>query len=96
MTWTEPLRLMATWPLLPVALAQGLWLRGQVPRLPEASGPREDTVAGAAGMPLRLLLLGESTVAGVGAPTQEQALAAQLARALATRGASPLKLLGIY
>ncbi len=84
MTWAEPLRLMATWPLLPVALVQGLRLRGQVPRLPEASGPREDTVAGA-GMPLRLLVLGESTVAGVGAPTQEQALAAQLARALATR-----------
>lgn len=41
MTWTEPLRLMATWPLLPVALAQGLRLRGQIPRLPEASGPRE-------------------------------------------------------
>lgn len=84
MEWTEPLRLMATWPLLPVALAQGLWLQGRVPRLPEAAGPREGAVADI-GTPLRLLVLGESTVAGVGAPVQEQALAAQLARALAAR-----------
>lgn len=84
MEWTEHLRLMATWPLLPVALAQGLWLRGRVPRLPEAAGLREGTLAGA-GARFRLLVLGESTVAGVGAPVQEQALAAQLARALATR-----------
>ena len=75
---------MATWPLLPVALAQGLWLRSRVPRLPEAAGPREGAVAGA-GTSLRLLVLGESTVAGVGAPVQEQALAAQLAQALVTR-----------
>lgn len=84
MEWAGYLRLMTTWPLLPVALAQGLWLRGRVPRLPEAVGPRQGAAAGA-GMPLRLLVLGESTVAGVGAPVQEQALAAQLARALATR-----------
>lgn len=84
MEWTGHLRLMATWPLLPVALAQGLRLRSRVPRLPEAAGPREGVAAGG-GTPLRLLVLGESTVAGVGAPTQEQALAAQLARALATR-----------
>jgi lysophospholipase L1-like esterase len=84
MEWMGHLRLIATWPLLPMALAQGLWLRGRVPRLPEAAGPREDTVAGI-GVLLRLLVLGESTVAGVGAPAQEQALAAQLARALATR-----------
>lgn len=80
----EPLRLMATWPLLPVALAQGLWLRSRVPRLPEAAGPREGTIAGAGAL-FHLLVLGESTVAGVGAPVQEQALAAQLALALATR-----------
>lgn len=89
MAWTGPLRLMATWPLLPVALAQGLWLRGRVLRLPEASGPREGVAAGA-GTPLRLLALGESTVAGVGAPVQEQALAAQLARALAARTGRPV------
>ena len=82
--WMRHLRLMATWPLLPVALAQGLRLRSRVPRLPEAVGPREGTVAGAGAL-FRLLVLGESTVAGVGAPVQEQALAAQLARVLATR-----------
>lgn len=90
MAWTGHLRLIATWPLLPVALAQGLWLRGRVPRLPEAAGPREGLAAGD-GTPLRLLVLGESTVAGVGAPTQEQALAAQLARALATRTGRPVQ-----
>lgn len=82
--WMTNIRLAATWPLLPLALAQGLWLRRQIPRLPEAAGPRYGTVAGA-GMPLRLLALGESTVAGVGAPVQEQALVSQLARGLAAR-----------
>lgn len=82
--WMTHLQLAATWPLLPLALAQGLWLRRQLPRLPEAAGPRYGTV-GSAGTPLRLLVLGESTVAGVGAPVQEQALVAQLARALAVQ-----------
>ena len=72
---------LLTPPLLPVLLVQGYWLRRTTPRLPDAGGPLEGTVAGA-GEPLRLIALGESTVAGVGARTHETGLAGQLARAL--------------
>jgi lysophospholipase L1-like esterase len=68
-------------PLLPVLLAQGYWLRMRTPRLPDAAGPREGTVAGQ-GEPLKLIGVGESTVAGIGAATHETALTGQLALAL--------------
>jgi lysophospholipase L1-like esterase len=68
-------------PLLPILFAQGVWLRRRTPRLPDAAGPLEGTVAGA-GKPLRLIALGESTVAGIGARTHETALTGQLALAL--------------
>lgn len=68
-------------PLLPVLLAQGYWVRKRTPRLPDAGGPREGTVAGE-GEPIKLIGLGESTVAGIGAATHETALTGQLALAL--------------
>ena len=67
--------------LLPVLLVQGYWLRRTTPRLPDAGGLLEGTVAGP-GEPLRLIALGESTVAGVGARTHETGLAGQLACAI--------------
>lgn len=70
-------------PLLPVLLPMALYTRRTALRLPEAEGPQHG-LSGAvlAGTPLRLLLLGESTVAGVGVDSQAQALAGQLALAL--------------
>lgn len=68
-------------PLLPLLMVQGYWLRRTTPRLPDAAGPLEGTVAGG-GKPLRLIALGESTVAGIGARTHETGLAGQLALAL--------------
>lgn len=68
-------------PLLPLLLVQGYWLRKTTPRLPDAAGPLEGTLAGA-GEPLRLIALGESTVSGMGARTHETALAGQLALAV--------------
>jgi lysophospholipase L1-like esterase len=68
-------------PLLPVLLAQGYWIKKRTPRLPDAGGPREGTVAGEC-EPIKLIGVGESTVAGVGAATQETALTGQLALAL--------------
>lgn len=68
-------------PLLPILLAQGYWLRKRTPRLPDAAGPLAGT-AGVAGEPIRLIAVGESTVAGIGAATHETALAGQLAVAL--------------
>lgn len=72
----------------PVLLPQARRVRRRIPRLPEAAGPRSghatpETADDAA--PLSLLVLGESTAVGVGAATQEEALAAHLARALAQR-----------
>lgn len=70
--------------LIPILLAQACWIRKRTPRLPDASGPREGTVAGK-GVPLKLVSVGESTVAGIGAATHEAALTGQLAQALNRR-----------
>ncbi len=67
--------------LAPVLVVQGMRLRRVIPRLPDAASPWEGTVAGPD--PIRLLVLGDSTAAGVGAPTQDEALPGNLARALA-------------
>ena len=69
-------------PLLPVLFVQGYWLRRTTPRLPDAAGPLTGIATGE-GEPLRLIAVGESTVAGVGARTHETGLAGQLALALA-------------
>ena len=70
-------------PLLPVLLPMAVYTRRRALRLPEAAGPQQGLSGAAlAGSPLRLLLLGESTVAGVGVDCQAQALAGQLALAL--------------
>lgn len=77
--------------LAPIVLPQALWTRRTALRLPEASGA-QDGLAGAefSGEPLRLLLIGESTVAGVGVEAQTEALAGQLALALAERQQRPV------
>lgn len=67
----------------PVVLAQGRRLRRTTPRLPDAARPWEGELAGPD--PLRLLVLGDSTAAGVGAPTQQLALPGRLAGALHER-----------
>lgn len=72
-------RLLA--PLLsPILIMQALRLRARALRLPEPPGPRRGDVGD--GPPLRLLILGDSSAAGVGAPHQNQALSGQLAAAL--------------
>lgn len=67
--------------LAPVLLAQALHVRRVTPRLPEAAGERRGEYG--EGRPLRLLVLGDSAAAGVGAARQEDALAGQLVRRLA-------------
>lgn len=69
--------------LAPVLIYQGLGLRRRIPRLPEAADPA-GTAAGDRPS-LRLAVLGDSTAAGVGASTHEEALAGQLAAALAAQ-----------
>ena len=75
------LAVILTPPLLPVLLTQGYWLRKKTPRLPGAAGPLEGSVSGV-GEPLKVIVLGESTAAGVGARTHEVGLAGQFADVL--------------
>jgi len=72
---------VATIALGPVLLAQGKRVRRRVPTLPEPPGARAGLVG--EGPALRLLILGDSAAAGVGAASQDEALAGQLAVALA-------------
>lgn len=81
----------ATAALGPLLFAQGRYVRSVTPRLPEAAGPR-DGVAGD-GPPLRVLVVGDSAAAGVGVATQRDALAGQLAHALAATHRVSWKLL---
>jgi lysophospholipase L1-like esterase len=68
----------------PVLLPQAVWVRRTAQRLPEAPGPREG-VAGHGPRKLNLLVVGDSSAAGVGLADQSQALALPLADALAQR-----------
>lgn len=65
----------------PLLVVQALHTRRRIPRLPEAAGPRQGQVG--RGAPLALLVVGDSSAAGVGVARQSQALAAPLARYLA-------------
>lgn len=75
--------------LAPVLLAQGRWVRAKALKLPEAAGPRAG-VAGRGSPRWRLLVLGDSSGAGVGVPHQRQALAQPLAESLARRLGAPV------
>jgi lysophospholipase L1-like esterase len=75
--------------LAPLLLRQGRMVRRTALRLPEAPGPREGVVGD--GHPvLRLLVVGDSSAAGVGIASQEEALAQPLARALVDRVNGPV------
>lgn len=67
--------------LAPLLVAQALRTRARLPRLPEPPGERSGQAG--SGPPLKLLVLGDSSAAGVGVAHQHDALAAPLAAALA-------------
>ena len=75
--------------LAPVLIAQAKRLRKFALELPEPTGQRHgvaaSTNADSTSRPLSLLITGDSSAAGVGAETQDNALASQLAAALAQR-----------
>ncbi|NJN14814.1 MAG: SGNH/GDSL hydrolase family protein [Oscillochloris sp.] len=68
----------------PLLLYQGRMVRRNTPQLPGAAGPSAGLVD-ASGPPLHFLILGESTVAGVGAATHADGLAGRTAEALAVQ-----------
>ena len=67
--------------LAPLLLAQGAMVRLRALSLPEATGPRRGQLG--SGAPLRILMVGDSSAAGVGANTQDNALIGHLTRNLA-------------
>lgn len=77
--------------LAPILLAQGRRVRRTTPSLPEPPGPRSGMLG--QGRPLRLLILGDSAAAGVGARHQQTALSGQLVERLARHFAVEWQLL---
>lgn len=74
---------MLTAPLAPVLLAQAAWTKRTIPRLPTADAPWSGSLAGPD--PIRLLVIGDSTAAGVGVSSQDDALPGNIARELKHR-----------
>ncbi|CAN5156818.1 SGNH/GDSL hydrolase family protein [soil metagenome] len=74
---------LAMLPTSPALVAQARRLRRSALILPDAAQPWSGEVAGPD--PLRLLVLGDSTAAGVGAATQDAALPGNLGRELTAR-----------
>lgn len=76
--------------LLPVVVAQGLWVRRTVEVLPEAAGPKRGTVGGRTDAGEHVVVVGESTAAGCGASTHDAAFAGAFARARRRRYGHPV------
>ena len=77
------LRSLARVVAAPILIAQALQVRRIALRLPEAEGPRRGCTG--QGPIRRLLVLGDSAAAGVGATTQDQALLGRLVGELQSR-----------
>lgn len=69
--------------LAPLLAIQAVATRRRAPELPEAAGPRRGEVGD--GEALAVLIVGDSSAAGVGVRHQDQALAGHLTRRLAQR-----------
>lgn len=79
MTWIR----IAAAPLAPLLLVQGRLVRRRIVRLPEPEGARAGVTG--AGPRLRLVVLGDSAAAGVGASHQSEALLGRVVERLAPR-----------
>lgn len=93
------LPLAAKLALGPVLIAQAKYLRSKTPLLPEPQGEREGLTEPtgrrrhgprATHAPLRLLVVGDSSAAGVGVSHQNDALVGHLSRSLAAHLAQPV------
>jgi lysophospholipase L1-like esterase len=77
-------------PVSPFFYLQGRYARRKIGVLPGAEGDTIGT-SGEGNNPIELLVIGESTVAGLGAKTHETALAGQFARRLSARIGRPVR-----
>ncbi len=69
-----------SFPLIPILYFQGKAIRKTVPQLPEATGIEGEARSLGSSNSTRLLVLGESTVAGVGVKTHEEGFAGTFAK----------------
>jgi lysophospholipase L1-like esterase len=70
-------------PLLPLMYFQGKKIRADIPNLPEALGPSGSCNSTThTGRTVRMIAIGESTIAGVGVKTHKEGFAGSLAREL--------------
>lgn len=76
--------LLAAIPLVPLMIYHGKRIRKSVPKLPEAKEPQGMAKVNDKKENLRVVFLGESTVAGVGAETHKEGVAGSLAHELST------------
>ena len=77
-------------PVSPLLLLQGRYTRRKVGLLPDAAGEKMG-IAGSGYASVKLLVIGESTVAGLGARTHEQGLAGRFAEQLSARIGKPVQ-----
>lgn len=75
------LRQFSSLALMPLIVPQGLYVKFRASQLQEADGPRSGTRG--SGPLLRVLIIGDSSAAGVGVATQSKALAGQFVAPLA-------------
>jgi lysophospholipase L1-like esterase len=76
--------------LAPLLVAQAIATRRRAPVLPEAAGAREGIVAGDGSAPLRVLVAGDSSAAGVGVADQEQSVIGYFVRSLHRETGRPI------
>lgn len=77
--------------LTPLLVTQALRTRRRAPVLPEADGPRDGRAGTGRGTALRLLVAGDSSAAGVGVASQDQAVVGHLLRTLQTQRPGPIE-----
>lgn len=81
-------------PFFPLLYAQGQYARRKIGTLPGAEGDERGRTSGD-GEPAKLLVIGESTVAGIGIPTHRTGLSGQFAEALSQKLGRPVEWLAI-
>ena len=77
-------------PVAPLLFLQGQYTRRKIGLLPDAAGDKTG-LAGKGDAPAKLFVIGESTVAGLGARTHEQALAGTFAVELGAKIRRPVR-----
>jgi lysophospholipase L1-like esterase len=94
LTATTAIGLLGSLALFPLVALQGTVTRRRVPCLPPVRPPHHGVVPGQGAM-IRVLAIGESTVAGVGLAHSNETVAATTARALARRTCRPVAWQGL-